>query len=211
MSEKQGPKFKPKQEYPSNSISSRGGAEIKPSLLSILIRGFIPNIDNLTPRGILSDIILPYMKDAAFNSISSLMYGNGAIPRTSGVSVNNRTPYDRISTNNATQNNQNTQQKPVKQTRRDYRDIVLRPLPGETAADVRTRGEDIIMDLRNQVDTYGRVSMVYMFGLLDITRDDPQENCFGWDRRNIAQATVVSTGENGCYRLFLPPVVDISA
>jgi len=199
-----------KQQYPNNSLKVKGGVEIKPSIFKTIIRGLIPNIENLTPTIVLDSIIMPYLRDAVFNSISSLMYKDGTAPRAnnSGVVVNSGTNYNRISTAAAQQNANQT--KTRKQNRNDYKDIILRPGKGETAAQVRARGEDYIMDLRNQVDIYGRVSIMYLFSLLDITRDDDQENSWGWDARNIGLANVVSTGEPGCYRLYLPTAVEIA-
>ena len=210
MSEKQGPKMKPKGNYPGNSISSRSaGVSVKPSLLSTIIRGFIPNFDRLDMNTLLSEIIIPYIKDAFWNSLGAVMY-DGAAPtrRVNGtvISGNQQTNYNRIS-NNAQQTMQTTVQK---QRFEDYRDIVLRPIDGESAADVRARAEDIIMDIRNQVDVYGRASIVYLFTLFDITRDNPQENNWGWDRRNVGQISCMATGEAGCYRMYFPKAVDIS-
>ena len=65
------------------------------------------------------------------------------------------------------------------------------------------------MDVRNQVDVYGRASIMYVFTLFDITRDNPQENNWGWDRRNVDKISCMSTGDGG-YRLYFPKVVDIS-
>lgn len=213
MSENQGPKMKPKGNYPSNSVSNRSaGVAIKPSIFSTIVRGFIPNIDRLDANTLLSDIVIPYIKDAFWNSLGAVMY-DGYVPasrRGNGTVVagNNTTNYNRIS-NNA----QQTVNNPVvhKQNFNDYRDIVLRPISGESAADVRARGEDIVMDIRNRIEVYGRASIIDVFDMFDITRDNPQEANWGWDRRNIDQITCVSTGEAGCYRLYLPRVVDISA
>lgn len=215
MSENQGPKMKPKGNYPSNSIGNRSaGVAIKPTIFSTIVRGFIPNIDRLDANTLLSEIVIPYIKDAFWNSLGAVMY-DGYVPtsrRANGTVVaggNNATNYNRIS-NNAQQtvNNANNTRT---QHFNDYRDIILRPISGESAADVRARGEDIVMDIRNRIDTYGRASIIDVFDMFDITRDNPQEANWGWDRRNVDKITCVSTGEAGCYRLYLPVVVDISA
>lgn len=200
MSELQGPKFTPKEEYPNASNAAQRAPVAKGSVKKPLVKVLLGWLFADDVGDINRDVIRPALKDLAYNIITTAIYGDrrgssnrGGYSQPQGYDYNYTYTQARTDYRNQQRVNAPQKQLPAATSLNDYKNIVL-----PTYKD----GEQVISELMNLCVMYGFATISDLWQTVGITRDNPMESSWGWHEDDISRAIIKpSFGE---WRIVLP-------
>lgn len=191
----EGPKFKPKEEYPNASNAARNMRQpvahgsIKKPFWKVAI-GWLISDD---VGDIRQDIIGPAMKDLAYNIITTMFYGSARANR--GGYSQPRRNYTDYSRQTQDFRNKPRETKPLTNLN-DYKDITV---------PTREQAEDVINDLRSLCDMYQFATVNDLWQAIGITRDNPMETKWGWTGEMLMSANIKPAF--GEWRIVMPNAI----
>lgn len=192
--------------YPSNSLDSKKEKRAKkehhnpvvkkkPSTRKKneavrLLELFLPEDLNDTKETIISDYVIPSIRNAALNVVSYLLGGDGQIATT-------KNSYQRTSYQaHYNKRNANTRTENVKNSDLGYRDLIF---------DTRADAANVLAAMNDALDMYGIVSVAEFYEFADISTENWAVNKYGWT--DLSSASILHV--RGGYILKLPKALPI--
>lgn len=179
----EGPEFAQKEEFPNASNAAKqlpsarpvARGEVRKPLWKYLTGWlFADDVGDIN-----KDVIMPALKDLAYNIITTAIYGDrrgGQRPRGGYSGQNYDYNYNYTTSARTDYRNTGSVNRQVQQTQRisslnDYKDIVVQS---------RQEAEQIIAELGNLCAMYGYATISDLWQAVGITRDNPMESKWGW-------------------------------
>lgn len=174
----------------------------------LLRQTFIPEDVSDAKDFILTDIVMPALKNGIFDTVMNIVDywrgGGGSYRRNSGVSA----PRSRIAPqyDYSSRSRNTSRQEPVASVRYSYDDVIIEDYPSNQGGSARARGdaEAVLVSMQNTIDRYSIVRISDLYDFVGLTSNSTDYN-YGW--RTLDGATVRRV--NGGWHIELPKPMPI--
>lgn len=135
---------------------------------------------------IIFDLIIPGIKDAFFDTLQMIFYGNRSRRASSGSYRSEKISYSAHYKPYSEARREDRRDNRYETKKMDYRNIILSS---------RVEAEDLVAQMKQRIKEYGMVSIAEMFDMLDRPSNNYNDDNWGWtDERDIGWRRVSNGG-----------------